>query len=428
MRISRAELSGRASSAQEDSIVLYAGPVWRSNLPWPALSAGAAVLSALAGWLISLGFCLLGWLGVLEVSLRITAHLATQGWLLAHGVSIDLPGGRLSIAPLGYTLLLLLITSGLAGVVGRQVHAVDLSVAERRAWALRIGGLFGVVYGVLVAFIAGGTEGLGGFGRAILWATLIGLAGGLVGAARAVGWRIRGELVRVGWPRWLDAAPRAILGGLGLIVGAAAAVVAIALLTYQSRVIALHEALRPDAIGGSLLLLGQLAWLPNVIAWAIAWVVGSGISFGTETIISPVANQVGMVPAIPMLGAIPPAGPGPRIALLWFVAVAAAGAASALVLLSAQARDREARELGVARPDLTTLVGGVVGIVTGLLACALAWVAGGDLGQFRLVDIGARWPATLIMLPTGTGLAGLVTGLTYGLVRYRRPHTPRLGA
>ncbi len=424
MRLGRAELAGRAPDAPEPSIVLYTGPVWRSNLPWPAMTAGAALLSALAGWLLSAGFSLLGWLGVLQVNLAITLRLATQGWLVAHGVEIGLPGGRLSIAPLGLTFILWFIASGMAGQVGRQVHATDLDVTERRRWVLRIGGLFAIVYGVLVASIAGSSEGGAGFLTGLGGGLLVGALGGFRGAGKAIGWRLSSEIKRLGWPRWWDALPRAIAVGTLLVVAAAASVVALAFFRYRDRVVALHEALEPDALGDFLLMIGQLGFLPNVIAWATSWVSGAGIGFGIETLISPVANQIGMVPAVPMLGAIPPAGPGPAIALAWLAAVAVAGIAAALVLLRSQARDHEARGLSVPRPDLTTVTGGLAGIAAALVICLIAYIAGGDLGQVRLIAIGARFPAMLIMTPTIMGLAGMVAGLAYGFARYRRARTP----
>lgn len=388
------------------------------------MTAGAALLSALAGWLLSAGFSLLGWLGVLQVHLGVTLRLGTQGWLVAHGVEISLPGGRLSIPPLGLTLVFWFIATGLAGLVGRQVHAADLSVADRRRWTVRIAGLYTIVYGVLVASIAGGSEGGDGFFRGLVGGLLVGGLAAFRGVGRAVGWRLLGEITRLGWPRWWDALPRAMAVGFFLVLSAAAAVVALALFRYRARVVGLHAALEPDALGDFLLLIAQLAFLPNLVAWAMGWVSGAGISFGTETLISPVANQVGMVPAIPLLGAIPPAGPGPQIALAWLGAVALAGVAAALVLLRSQARDHDAKGLNVPRPDLTTVTGGLAGIAAALVVCLVAFAAGGDLGLVRLVDVGARFPAMIIMTPTIMGLAGMATGLAYGIVRYRAARTP----
>ena len=61
--------------------------------------------------------------------------------------------------------------------------------------------------------------------------------------------------------------------------------------------------------------------------WCGSWALGAGIQLGLQTVISPAQTTVGLLPAIPVLGTVPPAGPMPRMALWWL----ASGALAALV-------------------------------------------------------------------------------------------------
>jgi len=65
--------------------------------------------------------------------------------------------------------------------------------------------------------------------------------------------------------------------------------------------------------GAALLLLAQLAYVPNAIVWAIAYTLGPGFAFGTGTVVAPTGSALGAVPLFPMLAAIPsdvrPGGP-----------------------------------------------------------------------------------------------------------------------
>src|SRR6476659_4428082 len=76
---------------------------------------------------------------------------------------------------------------------------------------------------------------------------------------------------------------------------------------------------QPDARAAALLLLAQLAYIPNAIIWAVAYSLGPGFAFGTGTVVAPTGSALGAVPVFPMLAALPtgigsagarPGGPG----------------------------------------------------------------------------------------------------------------------
>src|SRR6185369_5190499 len=79
------------------------------------------------------------------------------------------------------------------------------------------------------------------------------------------------------------------------------------------------DALAPGVGGAALLLLAQLAYIPNAIIWAVAYTLGPGFAFGTGTVVAPTGSALGAVPVFPMLAALPtgigsagarPGGPG----------------------------------------------------------------------------------------------------------------------
>ena len=91
---------------------------------------------------------------------------------------------------------------------------------------------------------------------------------------------------------------------------AGAAVLVTGLWMHLQRVEALHEALHPGVAGAIALLLLQLAFAPNALIWSASYALGSGFSLGAGSVVAPAATQLGMVPGIPLLGALPSPGPG----------------------------------------------------------------------------------------------------------------------
>ena len=87
-----------------------------------------------------------------------------------------------------------------------------------------------------------------------------------------------------------------------------------------------------------------------------------------------------MVPAIPLLGALPSPGPGDLMQLWWLAAGAVAGAIACWVMLGSGP---------IPRFDQASLAGGACGLLAGAVFAGLAWAASGDLGTLRLAGSGA---------------------------------------
>ncbi|MDO5684362.1 MAG: DUF6350 family protein, partial [Propionibacteriaceae bacterium] len=232
------------------------------------MSAVAALLTAATSWVLVAGFCILGWISVPEMKVSSVLQLGTQGWLLAHGISVGLPGAQLSIIPLGLTAVIAALGLGLSAQAVIHSPPPDPGLVGARLG--RLAAVYGLTYVVVLTIARSWTEGGRAGQSSLLWAAALVFGLGLVGFARALAWQ------PPGLPPWLRAGAWGVVAGLCVLVVSGVAVVVTALISGRDRVGLVHESLDPGGLGGTMLLLGQLAWLPNYIAWGGRRPVGSG--------------------------------------------------------------------------------------------------------------------------------------------------------
>ncbi|MFF2487485.1 DUF6350 family protein [Microbacterium sp. NPDC058062] len=89
------------------------------------------------------------------------------------------------------------------------------------------------------------------------------------------------------------------------VVGIGAAVAAVALFARAGQIVALFQAGDVDPIGATVITLVQLAYVPTLAVWGMSFVAGPGFAVGTGTAVSPAGTQVGVIPGLPALGAVP---------------------------------------------------------------------------------------------------------------------------
>jgi hypothetical protein len=89
------------------------------------------------------------------------------------------------------------------------------------------------------------------------------------------------------------------------LIGLGALAFAVSLLLRGGEVIALYEAAHVDALGATVVTLAQLAYLPTLAIWGMAFIAGPGFAVGTGTAVSPAGTQLGVIPGVPVLGALP---------------------------------------------------------------------------------------------------------------------------
>ena len=372
---------------------------------WPVAAVAGGLLSALVGWVLCAGLAVVGWLAADPGSLGDALGVGTRLWLLANGVSVSLGGLVVTLVPWGATAVAAYMMAWSAAFAARRVRP------EQLAGPFTVAGVLLATY--LVPVLAVGAWQGQPWRNPLHWAAVIGVLGlaAVWNARRALGRRLT-----EGWPDWARALPRAVLGAQLVLLVFGAALLLTGLIRHLDRVTALHAALDPGVAGGIALLAAQLALVPNVVVWTASYALGSGFAVGTESVVAPAATELGMLPGLPLLGALPDTGAGSPLLLLWLVSGALAGGlAAALVVRS--------------RPDLrfdtSTLAGGLAAVLAALVFVALGWAAAGNLGMTRLTGLGPRLLPLLVMAGTTMGLAGLLTGLVLGLKRLRRPSGER---
>lgn len=209
-------------------------------------------------------------------------------------------------------------------------------------------------------------------------------------------------------PDTRDGIVAAVRGGVGataLLVGAAALLTTLLIVLNFGTIVGLYEALHAGALGGSVLTLGQLALLPNLVIWALSWLAGPGFAIGTGSSVGPMGTQLGPIPSLPLLGALPHG-------TLWFgflglLVPLLSGFAAALLLRRGDPRHLRALRSAAWKASVAGGTGVVAGIVSGLLA----WWSGGSFGPGRLHDVGPDpWLVALLVaveVAVGAG-AGLL--------------------
>lgn len=386
--------------------------------PLVVTGAVAASAAAAAGLATLTTVTAIGWITAPHVGLGagLPGVLRTAGvlWLVAHHVGVTVHGfGQIGLLPLGLVLLpgFLLVKAG-----RWLVQAADVTTLRRAGKATAaLAGPYATLTGG-VALASGSAKVDPSLWQAVLAGFLLAAVAGGIGVARGLV-RTRGvRLMSLVNPR-----PRSVILG----VAAAMAVLAAcgAVLAGGSLAGHLHQyreatdALNPGLGGSVLLLLAGISYAPNAVIWSIAYMLGPGFAFGWGTMVAPTGSALGVLPAFPMLAALPgglhKGAPAP-------LAVAVLAAPYLAGILGGVVTIRVAPSYTLEGAPLWGFVtGGVTGLVTG----AAAAFSGGPLGSGRLAIIGPDGLQTALVAVLEIGVsASVVAGATNWLIfRNRKP-------
>lgn len=386
----------------------------------PAVARGrlpTVVVAGLAGAryaLLTLAGCALvgtvGWYlsdGGIHGAPRSGVRVGAAGWLAAHGSGFDVDGVRITLVPLGLTLLFVWACWRTASRLGAQVSdrgpdAHRIGDGERD-WTVLVAVLgFGLAYTV-VAAISLQQVGAAGFtldaGRVLgtVWLLTLLVAGpGIaVGSGRAAQWATD---VPVTARLACGAAVRILQSFLlGLLV-----LVVVALVLGADDATQMYQRLGLTAGEGTLFALANVVLLPHAVLLAGAFVLGPGFAVGTATLVSPSAVFLGPLPLFPVLSALPENGtPHPA----WAYAALVPG------LLAAYAVARHQGAHPTLRWDHGALRGCAAGLLAALAYAALLTLASGTAGPGRMAEVGAPVADVLVHAFTSLGIGGLVGGL-----------------
>jgi putative intracellular protease/amidase len=376
--------------------------------PLMVTGAIAACAAAGAGLAVLILLVLVGWIAAPHAGLGLTGVLRTAAllWLIGHHVGFALPGaGRIGMLPLG----LVLLPGALLWRAGRWVVRAG-GVAR-----LRYVGYAALALAVPYALVAGAlalgsrsAQAAPSAPQAVICGFLLALVAGGLGGARAL----------APWPQLTRLLPDrtrsviiGIVGALAVLAASGAVLAGGSVVTHLGEYATLSRSLEPGAIGSVLLLVTQLAYVPNAIVWAISFTLGPGFAFGTGTVVAPTGAALGQLPAFPLLAALPPGmhnGAPPWLAIIVLALPYAAGSVAGLLLV--RAAPFPALE---AAPVWGLACGAAAGGVLGVLAA----FSGGPLGDGRLAAVGpSGWQVGAIAALE----IGVASAVTAGLANWLR--------
>ena len=178
---------------------------------------------------------------------------------------------------------------------------------------------------------------------------------------------------------------RAGTGVVAAMSAVSAIMISILLAVNWIEIIKLYQSLQLSFLGTFTVSTGQLALMPNLIAFGNAWLTGAGFSVGQGSLVSPLVTELGPLPAIPMLAALPISSSS--LGVLFILVPLLAAFFGTLLVKSHTA------ELRFNYASATTAAISL-GLSIGLVAAVQMWIlvelASGSLGPGRMSLVGSN--------------------------------------
>ena len=389
-------------------------PVRPSSALPASLRAGA--LAAIGTWGVVVLPALVGWVAAPESSVGWFSAVSVGGgiWFLGHGQSIGAGGVAVSLTP----LLLLAVNVYIAYRWARRLAATQRAAVGASAWsdvALRgvVPGFLGgylLMAGVFALFTLGGVAAPG-FAAVpgVLLVPVLALGFVLVRPDDDESPAFVRAVFRRG-PTWLPTVWRVGWRGAGLLLVVGAGVVVLRLVMTLPVVLSIQSDYGVNLGGAAIVGLAQLALLGNAVTWALGFVAGPGFALALGSTVSPASAEPGLLPLVPVLGAVPEAADYPPILYAVLLLPVAAG------VLIGRGVDQELEFFGNLRARVTaTAVAALLAVVVVVVATALG---NGAVGIDRLRAVGVP------LLPFAAALAvevvaGALLWVGYLLLRER---------
>ncbi len=376
-------------------------PLWLQGvveLIVTALFSAVAVLAAMSAVWATKGF------GDMEFSsvAAMSAHL----WLLIHGVPLDLAAafgasaGTMTLVPLGLSILPLLLCYRSGRRLARASYEGEFLIP-----VLSGSVTYALISSAMYGWASPHPQPLQALNAALvpLGIVVAGLMWGGYREARSlsrmVGVDTAEQISQMSqYSRWAGsyawAVVRAAVVAFVALIGLGAVLLGIGILAGWSQIIATYQELHAGAVGDTAVTLLQLGFLPNLVIYAIAWSTGAGFSIGAGTSVGLTSSDVGTLPMLPILGAVPESmGTFGLVGLL--VPLGAGAIAGWWFLREGEDHLDEWVALKVPFRPLSALISAVaLGVVTGILtslgALWLGWISYGSLGIGRFTEVGAE--------------------------------------
>lgn len=329
----------------------------------PRAAAWTGGITAVTGATLGVLLAVLCWLPDAGVSGHplSAVRAGVLGFLAAQHGGLVLDQVPTTFAP----LLGLVVVAALAWRAGAALAEVAAELGERRRRALLRAGLVQAASYAAVCLVL---VRLSPLGTTSAPAAPVAFAAFLVFGCVAIP-----ALVRPALPAHVRAGVRGAAAGLAVYVGAGALLVGGSLVMHASDVMQLSRQVGGGLSGMPVLILGILC-APNAAVAGAAYLAGPGFAVGAGTAVTAFSSSHGVLPAFPMLAALPTGDGANVVVLAWMVAsVLVAGLFAASVAGHAEG----ARGVAVAVA------------VAGCGMALLAWLGGGAIGTGRLRTVGA---------------------------------------
>jgi hypothetical protein len=294
----------------------------------------------------------------------------TWGWLLINGVPPKLGSATITLIPWGLAIIpwVLLFRAG---------RAFSLRTDHGVRWRIIGGAIMVMIYvGAIIGAAHFTTSVNVSFGGG--WALIVSV---VMGTSAVTAGILRGANIPLG-----EAVPAlavfALKWGLGAaltLIGVAAVVSALRLLINFGDAMDLFMGLNPGWSGILALLALTIGYMPVLLVWSAAYVVGAGFSIGPDVIVSPFIPVTAptQLPPFPPLVAIPETAG----ALVWLLPLL-------VVVIGIFWGIGISKSLGKENALIRILLGFAVAFVAAVVFYGLAVISLGDLGDVRLVSLG----------------------------------------
>lgn len=346
-------------------------------------------------------------------------ELAAQAWLVIHAVPLYLSEGETGwfhLVPLGFTLIPVL----LAWRTGRRLAQGSYPSQLWQGLALFTAGY--TAAGVGLARFAAQDPGT------MVWAgvactAVVGI-GSLAGcyaearsATRMIGVDLEARVEEFSQHlKWAGAYIWAVLRA-GLVASVAALGLAAVLLAgwlavQWMEVANSYQELGAGIFGGLGLTLLHLGLAPNMVLWALAYSTGSGFTLGTDAPVTPFTTELGGIPEVPVLGAVPQEAYtyAPAVLVLPVFAGVIAG-----VWFMREGENHfddwcqlRLKVRAVSMTVSTLVLGALTGAVAAVVLIGPLWLSHISLGVGRMTDIGPHGMLTALLLACWVGLGTMI--------------------
>lgn len=182
-----------------------------------------------------------------------------------------------------------------------------------------------------------------------------------------------------------------------VVLGVASFILLFAFLASFSEVLQLFNDLNPGVSGFLALTVLSLGYLPVIVVWTLAYVVGAGVTIGPDVMVSPfiAVTAPTQLPPFPPLAVLPETSG----ALSWLLP-------SIIIVVGVVVGLNISRQLSNENALMRMVIGFAVASIAAMLVFVLALWSSGNLGDVRLVGLGAdpRLTGSLVWILLSIGL------------------------